>query len=66
MSNLQLIEELCYLVERLIRIVRKLADQLAQANALDEADRQEVLEASQMFSTIIGAGEVPDEFDLDE
>ena len=66
MSNLQLIEELCYLVERLIRIVRKLADQLTQANALDEADRQEVLEASQMLSTIIGAGEVPDELDLDE
>ena len=66
MSNLQLIEELCYLVERLIRIVRKLADQLAQAKALDEADRQEVVEVSQMFSTILGTGEVPDEFDLDE
>ena len=61
MSNLQLIEELCYLAERQIRIIRKLAAKLEEVNQIDDADRQEVTEAVQMFSTIIGADEVPDD-----
>ena len=61
MSNLQLIEELCYLVERQIRIIRNLSCQLEQMNCLEEADRQEITEAVEMFSTILGSDEVPDE-----
>ena len=37
MNNFQLIDSLCGLIEQLIILVRDLASQLAQVNALDEA-----------------------------
>lgn len=60
MSNLQLIEALCGLVENLVRIVTALATKLEQVNALDAAERREVDDALAKFSDILGADEVPD------
>lgn len=60
MSNLQLIEALCGLVESFSRIVRRLAAKLEQINALEEAERQEVHAAFDRYSKTIGANELPD------
>lgn len=60
MSNLQLIEALCGLVEDFSRIVRRLTAKLEQINALDEAERQEVQAALERCSKTIGANELPD------
>lgn len=60
MSNLQLIEALCSLVENFAKVVRLLATKLEQANALDEAERQEVSAAFARYPEILGTDETPD------
>ena len=61
MSNLQLIEELCYLVERQIRLIRNLAAKLAQVESLDEVEREAVKGVEDAYSRIIGSDEMPDD-----
>lgn len=60
MSNLQLIEELCYLVERQIKLIRNLSVKLAQVENLDEADREAVKGVEDAYAKILGADECPD------
>jgi len=64
MSNLQLIEELCYLVERQIRLVRNLSEKLAQVESLDDAEREAVKGVEDAYSRIIGADELPDDIPI--
>lgn len=66
MSNLQLIEALCALVEQLVVIVKRLAVKLVQVNALDEADRQAVGEAVERYAATIGANEAPDDYSQED
>lgn len=61
MTNLQLIEALCGLVENLVRIVKALATKLEQVEALDAAERQEVDDALARYTEILGADEAPDQ-----
>lgn len=61
-TQLQLIEALCGLVENLVRIVKTLATKLEQVEALDEAERQEVDAALARYTEILGADETPDCF----
>ena len=60
MSNLKMIEQLCGLAETLIVLVRDLASQLAQIEALDEATNTEVEQVLSRYSEILGTDEVPD------
>lgn len=61
MTNLQLIEALCGLVENLVRIVKALVTKLEQVKALDAAERQEVDDALARYTEILGADEAPDQ-----
>ena len=61
MTNLQLIEALCGLVENLVRIVKALATKLEQVKTLDAAERQEVDDAIARYPEILGADEAPDQ-----
>ena len=60
MSNLQLIEELCHLVERQADIILRLASKLEQVECLSEAERKDVEAARDSYTAILGADEWPD------
>ena len=57
MSNLQLIEELCAISERLIGLVRLLSSELEQARCLTDAEREAVQEVNKSLSAITGAND---------
>ncbi len=61
MTNLQLIEALCGLVEMQAAIIRELATSMEQARCLSDAERAEIEAARKRYTEILGAGEVPDE-----
>lgn len=61
MSNLQLIEALCHLVEQQSDIIRSLAMALEQERSLSEAEREAVKSAGEKYKEILGAGELPDD-----
>lgn len=61
MSDLQLIEELCYLVERQIRIIRNLSVKLAQVESLDKLEQEAIKDVEDAYERIIGADDVPDD-----
>lgn len=60
MSNLQIIEELCKLVEQQSQLIRKLTFSLEEANCLTEEERRAARETQEAYSAILGADEVPD------
>lgn len=60
MSNLQLIEALCKLVEYLSEIVRSLAAALEQERALSDTETELLSNAERQYSAILGANETPD------
>ena len=60
MSNLQLIEELCRLVERMSGVIRSLAEELEHCHALTDADRTAIAGVRTRYSEILGADEWPD------
>ena len=60
MSNLQLIEELCYLVERQIKLIRSLSTKLAQVECLSDCEREAVKGVEDAYAKIIGSDECPD------
>lgn len=62
MSNLELIEKLCAVVELQSTIIRTLSSELQQMDALSEEDRKMVEESRKQYSAILGADEVPDEY----
>lgn len=65
MSNLELIEKLCAVVELQSSIIRMLSSELQQLDALSDENRRLVEESRQRYSSILGADEIPDEFDTD-
>ena len=60
MSNLQLIEALCKLVEYLSEVVRSLAAALEQERALSDTEEELISNAERQYSAILGANETPD------
>lgn len=63
MSNLQLIEELCDLVERQARVIRSLATSLEQERTLSEAEKGDIKAVEDKYTTILDADEIPDEYE---
>lgn len=63
MSNLQLIEELCFIVERQVRLIRDLADRLAQLDGLSEAEQEAIRGIEAAYEKAIGADEAPLDFE---
>lgn len=63
MSNLQLIEELCQLVEQMSGVIRTLASELEQCHAFSDVERNAVAEVRMKYSEILGAEEFPDSLD---
>ena len=59
MSDLQLVEALCGIIEIFCALVRRLVSKLEQIEAFDEADRQAVDQAFERYSRAIGALESP-------
>lgn len=60
MSNLQLIEALCEMIEIFCDLVRKLASKLEQIGALDTEEKRAIECAFGRYSKTIGAEEIPD------
>lgn len=60
MSNLQMIEMLCKLVEQQASVIHHLAMELERARCLTEAERQMMEAAKRDYSAILGSDEVPD------
>lgn len=65
MSNLELIEKLCAVVELQSTIIRTLSSELQQLDALSDENRKLVEESRQRYTAILGADEFPDELDTD-
>ena len=61
MTNLQLIEALCGLVEMQSVIIRELATTMEQARCLSDAERAEIEAVRKRYTDILGTGEAPDE-----
>ena len=64
LSNLQMIQELCGIVEGLARLVDKQADALAQMGAV--VAEEECAALSARYKHLLGNGEAPDEFCREE
>lgn len=60
MSNLQIIEALCNLVEQQSQLIRKLAYALDEADCLTAEEQKEVQNMQDVYSKILGSNEVPD------
>ena len=60
MSNLQMIEMLCNLVERQAAVIHHLAMQLEEARCLTNAEQEMVDGTREEYSKILGADEFPD------
>lgn len=60
MSNLQIIEALCKLVEQQSQLIRKLAFALDEADCLTSEEQKAVQASQNAYSAILGADEVPD------
>lgn len=60
MSNLQMIETLCVLVEHQASVIHHLSVQLAEARCLTEAEQQMIDATKIEYSAFLGAGEFPD------
>lgn len=61
MSNLQMIEMLCNLVEQQSKVISHFAMQLERSRNLTDAERQMVDATKQKYAAIIGDEEVPDD-----
>lgn len=60
MSNLQMIEMLCNLVEQQSKVISHFAMQLERSRNLTEAERQMVDATKQKYAAILGDEEMPD------
>lgn len=65
MSNLELIEKLCEVVELQITIIRTLSSELLQLDALSVENQEMIAESRKRYSKILGADEIPDELYTD-
>ena len=66
MSNLEMIETLCKLVEEQSKVIRHLATELAHARNLSDAEARMVTAVRDQYSYLLGADEIPDELYMDE
>lgn len=57
MSTLQLIEELCYIVERQIKLIRTLSSRLAELDGLSELEREAIKGVEDAYAKTIGSDE---------
>lgn len=55
MSQLEIIDSLCALVEQQSLLIRELAFALAEADCLSDETRQSVLDNQKIYSEILGA-----------
>lgn len=62
MSNLEMIETLCAIVELQSTIIRRLSSELQQLDALSDEDRKMVEKSKQQYAAFLGSEEVPDEY----
>lgn len=60
MSNLQIIEALCKLVESMAAIIRYLVAELEQQRSLTDMERGAVQSMEDQYSSILGSNELPD------
>lgn len=60
MSNLQMIEMLCALVEEQAKAIRRLSMELAHARSLTEAETQMLEYTHTQYAKILGADEASD------
>ena len=60
MSNLQIIEGLCRVVETQARIISRAAARLQEMEALDAALAEQITTAEQAYIDILGPDEAPD------
>ena len=60
MSNLQMIEMLCNLVEEQATVIRHLSMELAHARSLTEAESQMIENTRHQYTKILGANEMPE------
>lgn len=65
MSNLQIIEGLCQVVEAQAGIIRQAATRLREVEALDEALAEQIEKSERDYTHILGAGEAPDTLTTD-
>lgn len=61
MSNLQIIEALCNLVEKQSTLIHRLSLEMENMQCLSDADRAEVADTRMTYSAILGADEAPDD-----
>lgn len=60
MSNLQMIEMLCGLVEQQAGVIHHLAMELEQLRGLSEMERDMVENSQREYADILGTDEIPD------
>lgn len=60
MSNLELIERLCEIVEDQADVVRCLALSLAECRQMTEAEREMTERVERAYREVLGADEIPD------
>ena len=60
MSNLQMIEALCNLVELMSKIIHHLMVEIEQHRALTDAEKDLLSDLDGKFTAIIGSNETPD------
>lgn len=60
MSNLQIIEALCSLVESQAQLIQRFAFALSVAGYLNEEDARLMTDTQKKYSEILGADEAPD------
>lgn len=60
MSNLQIIEALCSLVESQAQLIQRLSFALSEAEYLNEEDARLMTDTQKKYSEILGANEAPD------
>lgn len=60
MSNLQIIEALCSLVESQAQLIQRFAFALSEAGYLNEEDARLMADTQKKYSEILGEDEAPD------
>ena len=60
MTNLQMIEALCNLIEDQASLIKYLSIQLEEARELTEAEQSMIASTRDGYTAILGADEVPD------
>lgn len=63
MSNLEVIEALCDLVNQQLTLIHHLVVQLAEARSLTDAEQQMIEDTKAEYSALLGADEAPDYLD---